>query len=88
MSLISQEIDATFDGVVFRPAEPVALKPDTQVRLIVQTNRDEDVEVVAPDANARHEALLRLAGTWTDADVAEFEAATEWTRRIESEDWK
>lgn len=30
-------IEATFDGTVFRPAEPVALEPNTPVRLIVET---------------------------------------------------
>jgi hypothetical protein len=29
-------IEATFDGAVFRPAEPVALKPNTSVRLTVE----------------------------------------------------
>ena len=86
MSLNSVEIEATFDGEVFRPKQPVTLKPDTPVRLLVQTNADAtDIRL---NAKARHEALLRLAGTWTDEDVAEFEAATEWTRRIEPEDWQ
>jgi predicted DNA-binding antitoxin AbrB/MazE fold protein len=29
-------IEATFDGAVFRPTEPVALKPNTTVRLTVE----------------------------------------------------
>jgi hypothetical protein len=32
-----KSIDATFDGIVFRPAEPFLLKPNTQVRLTVET---------------------------------------------------
>jgi uncharacterized protein len=32
-------IEATFDGTVFRPTEPVALKPNTIVRLTVEGNR-------------------------------------------------
>jgi hypothetical protein len=35
-------IDATFDGTVFRPVQPVELQPNTAVRLIVQP-------VVAPE---------------------------------------
>jgi hypothetical protein len=30
-------IDATFDGEVFRPTQPVALEPNTSVRLTVET---------------------------------------------------
>jgi hypothetical protein len=29
-------IEATFDGIVFRPKAPVALEPNTQVRLTVE----------------------------------------------------
>jgi predicted DNA-binding antitoxin AbrB/MazE fold protein len=29
-------IEATFDGAVFRPSKPVALKPNTTVRLTVE----------------------------------------------------
>lgn len=29
-------VDATFDGAVFRPSEPVALPPNTHVRLTVE----------------------------------------------------
>jgi hypothetical protein len=30
-------IDATFDGVVFWPAEPISLEPNTRVRITVET---------------------------------------------------
>jgi predicted DNA-binding antitoxin AbrB/MazE fold protein len=30
-------IDATFDGIVFRPVEPISLQPNTRVRLTVET---------------------------------------------------
>ena len=30
-------IDATFDGEVFRPSQPVALEPNTPVKLTVET---------------------------------------------------
>ena len=32
---MSQTLEATFDGQVFRPTEPVELQPDTRVQLIV-----------------------------------------------------
>lgn len=32
---MSQTLEATFDGEVFRPTEAVELKPDTRVQLIV-----------------------------------------------------
>ena len=32
-----EQIDATFDGIVFRPAEPVSLEPNTRVRITVET---------------------------------------------------
>ncbi len=32
---MSQTLEATFDGQVFRPVETVALQPNTQVQLIV-----------------------------------------------------
>lgn len=32
---MSQTLEATFDGEVFRPTEAVELKPDTHVELIV-----------------------------------------------------
>ncbi len=32
---MSQILEATFDGRVFRPAQTVELKPDTQVELVV-----------------------------------------------------
>jgi len=32
---MSQTLEATFDGAVFRPTEAVVLKPDTRVPLIV-----------------------------------------------------
>ena len=33
---MNRTIEATFDGSVFRPAEPVRLEPNTRVRLTVE----------------------------------------------------
>jgi hypothetical protein len=34
---MTKTIEATFDGIVFRPTEPVILEPNTTVRLTVET---------------------------------------------------
>ena len=40
VSAMSERIDATFDGTVFRPTLPVSLPPNTPVRLVVETIQD------------------------------------------------
>lgn len=35
-------IDATFDGTVFHPAQPVDLKPNTRVKIIVEAEQETD----------------------------------------------
>jgi predicted DNA-binding antitoxin AbrB/MazE fold protein len=40
-------IEATFDGVVFRPAEPFALEPNTTVRLTVEISPKPPEETVS-----------------------------------------
>lgn len=49
---MSQTLEATFDGQVFRPAETVELQPDTQVELVVTVK-------VAPPEKAK--SFLRTA---------------------------
>lgn len=34
-------IDAVYDGKVFRPSEPVLLKPNTRVKIIVESEEEE-----------------------------------------------
>ena len=34
---MTETIDATFDGKVFRPEKPVGLMPNTRVKIIVET---------------------------------------------------
>jgi hypothetical protein len=36
--MMVKTIDATFDGSVFRPTEPILLAPNTQVRITVETS--------------------------------------------------
>ena len=52
---MSQILDATFDGEVFRPSEAVELQPNTQVQLIVTA------KPVPTDYN---NWLDRIAGKW------------------------
>ena len=49
---MSQTLEATFDGEVFRPTETVELKPDTRVRLIV---------TITPPAADAPKSFLRVA---------------------------
>ena len=44
--------------------------------------------VIGGNPFARKRDLSEFCGTMSDAELAEFNAATESTRRIESEDWK
>jgi predicted DNA-binding antitoxin AbrB/MazE fold protein len=38
---MSRTIDAVYDGQVFWPSEPVRLKPNTRVKIIVDTEEEE-----------------------------------------------
>jgi predicted DNA-binding antitoxin AbrB/MazE fold protein len=38
---MSRTIDAVYDGKVFRPSEPVTLKPNTRVKIILDTEEEE-----------------------------------------------
>ncbi len=49
---MSQILEATFDGKVFRPTENVELKPDTRVQLVV---------TVKPTVEEAPASLLRVA---------------------------
>ena len=62
---MSQILEATFDGEVFRPTEAVELQPNTRVRLIVtETPPIED----KPTSFLRVARSLRLSGPadWSD----------------------
>jgi predicted DNA-binding antitoxin AbrB/MazE fold protein len=53
-------IEAISDGQVFRPSEPVELKPNTRVRIIVETMLPEGEKVISFLRTAR---ALNLEGT-------------------------
>ena len=50
---MSQTIEAIFDGKVILPDEPIALEPNTRVRVVIET-------VAQPEAEARP-SFLRVA---------------------------
>jgi hypothetical protein len=56
-------IDATFDGEVFRPSQPVQLEPNTPVRLTVESNipPSNGVEGTPPKPGEPYSALKLLA---------------------------
>ncbi len=65
---MSQTLEATFDGEVFRPTEPVELKPDTRVQLIVTVKT---ATVEAPKSFLKVARALQLPGP------------TDWSSRFE-----
>ena len=56
---MSQTLEATFDGQVFRPSEPVELQPDTQVQLVVTVKV---TPVEKPKSFLRTARSLKLQG--------------------------
>ena len=56
---MSQTLEATFDGQVFRPAEPVALQPDTRVELVITVKA---APVEKPKSFLRTARSLKLQG--------------------------
>lgn len=56
---MSRTIDAVYDGEVFRPVEPVKLKPNTRVKIILDSPEDEEEQAKSFLQTARS---LNLAG--------------------------
>lgn len=56
---MSQILEATFDGQVFRPVETVELQPDTRVQLIVTVK---DAPEEKPKSFLRTARALKLQG--------------------------
>lgn len=62
---MSQILEATFDGEVFRPTEAVELQPNTRVQLVVTTKSPAEDK---PKSFLRVARSLRLSGPadWSD----------------------
>jgi len=56
---MSQTLEATFDGQVFRPTETVELQPDTQVQLVVTVKAASEEK---PKSFLRTARSLKLKG--------------------------
>jgi hypothetical protein len=65
---MTTSIEATFDGNVFRPTTPVALSPNTPVRLTIET---------LPSPTARSGSFLRTA-----SDL-KIEGPPDWASRFD-----
>ena len=44
---MSQTLEAVFDGKVIRPDEPIALEPNTRVRVIIETVAEAEAKPVS-----------------------------------------
>jgi hypothetical protein len=65
---MSQTLEATFDGEVFRPAEAVELQPDTRVQLIV---------TVKPAVENKPTSILRVARS------LRLSGPSDWSTRLD-----
>lgn len=65
---MSRTIDAVYDGKVFRPSEPVKLKPNTRVKVILESEEEEKEQ---PKSFLQTARSLNLEGP------------TDWARNID-----
>ena len=56
---MSQTLDATFDGSVFRPDKPIELEPNTRVRITIETASTSDRQ---PESFLQVARSLNLSG--------------------------
>ncbi len=66
---MSQTLEATFDGQVFRPVETVELQPDTRVQLVVT--------VKAAASEERPKSFLRTAR------ALKLQGPKDWSSRVD-----
>lgn len=66
---MSNIIEATFDGKVFRPNKPVRLRPNTHVRIIIEPDN-------TPDGDSQHSFLKT-------AKSLEIEGPNDWSENID-----
>jgi len=65
---MSQILEAVFDGSVFRPDEPIALEPNTRVRITVEP---------ATASERKSESFLRVARSLN------LEGPPDWSSRLD-----
>ncbi len=64
----SQTLDATFDGSVFRPDQPIELEPNTRVRITIEPAQSSEVP---------SESFLRLARSLN------LDGPRDWSSRLD-----
>ena len=65
---MSQTLDATFDGNVFRPDQPIELEPNTRVRITIEPT---------PKSEKNSESFLRVAQSLN------IEGPRDWSTRLD-----
>jgi predicted DNA-binding antitoxin AbrB/MazE fold protein len=65
---MTETIEALYDGEVFRPTEPIALAPNTRVRVIIES---------LPLAERTDSSFLRTAR------AIELEAPSDWSENVD-----
>lgn len=65
---MSQTLDATFDGAVFRPDQPIELEPNTRVRITIEP---------ATESEERSESFLRVARSLN------LDGPSDWSSRLD-----
>ena len=65
---MSQTLDATFDGAVFRPDQPIELEPNTRVRITIEP---------AIESEERSESFLRVARSLN------LDGPSDWSSRLD-----
>jgi len=65
---MSRTIDATFDGNVFHPTQPVDLKPNTRVKIIVEEE---------PEASSGQTSFLQTAS------ALKLDGPPDWSKNID-----
>jgi len=65
---MSQTLEATFDGSVFRPDGPIELEPNTRVRITIQPT---------PTSESESQSFLRVAQSLN------LEGPSDWSSRLD-----
>ena len=65
---MSQTLDATFDGNVFRPDQPIELEPNTRVRITIEPT---------PTVDRNSESFLRVARSLN------IDGPSDWSTRLD-----
>jgi len=65
---MSQTLEATFDGSVFRPDQPIELEPNTRVRITIEA---------CPNSGQNSESFLRVARSLN------LEGPPDWSSRLD-----